>query len=200
MQRQRLARQVRGRSIAGLLAALAAATWTGGCAGDGPRPSPAVPPETGTTRALIPSAAAPTNGAILVVSSVMPFQLLFPPDWVEYGAGADEQSFGTSDGMLTLIVGRAVIEPGQTVADRVEVNRTTEFRNCSSDASLDRPITIDTEPGILWSVRCGDRSILAANTIHDGRGYRVLVQSTPDAAADLEPLLRAFVDGFRFTE
>jgi hypothetical protein len=130
----------------------------------------------------------------------MPFRLLLPPGWEEYGAGADEQSFGTSDGMLTLIVGRAVIEPGQTVADRVAINRTTEFGNCTSDASLDRPIIVDTEPGILWSVRCGDLSSLAANTIHDGRGYRLRVQSTPDAAPNLEPLLRAFVDGFRFTE
>ena len=175
----RVRRRPRGHSAAVLVAALTAAISAGGCAGGGFMPSPAAPSTASATQFLAssPSAAPETPGGSLVVSEVMPFQLQLPPGWEEYAAGPDEQSFGTADGSLTLIVGRAVIEPGQVVADRVAFNRAIEFKRCTSDASQDQPITIDGQPGILWSVLCGDRLNLAANTIHGGRGYRLTLQS-----------------------
>jgi hypothetical protein len=200
MQRERFERGARVRTIAGGVVAVTVAIWAGGCVGVGSSPAPATPPGTTGVTGAPPSAAATTR-EVLVVSSVMPFQLVLPPGWEGFGAGTDEQSFGTSDAKLTLIVGRAQIEPGQTVTDRVAHNRATEFRDCASEPSRDRPINIDTEPGILWSVHCGDRMSLAANTIHEGRGYRLLLQSSsPDAMVGLEPLLRAFVESFRFTD
>jgi hypothetical protein len=206
VRRHDLAAGRRGRSrkpsVAIQIATLTAAIWVGGCVGSGSRPSPAVPSAASATQVVASQAstASATTGSSVLVSKVMPYQLVLPPGWEEYAAGADEQSFGTSDATLTLIVGRAVIEPGQVVADRVAFNRAGEFKRCTSDPILDQPITIDGQPGILWSVLCGDRLNLAANTIHGGHGYRLTLQSYSAEADVLEPLLRTFVEGFHFTD
>ena len=204
MPAERLERGARGRSAerspARIGIAIAVAMGAAACVGVGSDLPPALTPGT-TAPTGAPSQATATPGEVLLVSSVMPFQLLLPPGWVVFGAGLDEQSFGTADAALTLVVGRARIEPGQSVSDRVAFNRTTEFRGCESDPSLDRPITIDGEPGILWSMQCAGRINLAANTIHEGLGYRLLLQPSSSATLEgLDPVLRAFVAGFQFTD
>ena len=83
----------------------------------------------------------------------------------------------------------------------MRINRESEdFADCVTDPDQDRPVTIGGEPGILWSFMCGDEAGLAANTIHDGLGYRLTLRVPSDAAAELEPLMAEILAGFTFSD
>ena len=109
-----------------------------------------------------------------------------PPDGWTASTAAD--TYRNADGAITLTVGTGNPEPGQTVADRVRINRGSESADRATDPAVDRPITLAGEPGILWSFACGDEAGVAANTIHDGLGYRLTLRAPADEAAELEPL------------
>jgi hypothetical protein len=130
------------------------------------------------------------------LSAALPYSLALPVGWV---TGAPD-SFASADGRMTLTLGTGQPEPGQTVEDRVRVNRESEFTGCATDPSQDRPVTVDGEEGILWSFECGDEAGLAANTIHDGLGYRLTLLAPADAAAELEPLMAEILAGFTFSD
>jgi hypothetical protein len=82
----------------------------------------------------------------------------------------------------------------------VRINRADEFADCVTDPSQDRPVTVGGEHGIVWSFECGDEAGLAANTIHDGLGYRLTLRAPADVAAGLEPLMTEILAGFTFTD
>jgi hypothetical protein len=131
------------------------------------------------------------------LDTALPYSLALPEGWV---AGAPD-SFESPDGRVTLTIGTGEPEPGQTVEDRVRINRESEdFIDCVTDPSQDRPVTIGGEQGILWSFLCGDEAGLAANTIHDGLGYRLTLRAPADAAAELEPLMAELLAGFSFSD
>ncbi len=132
-------------------------------------------------------------------SSLYPYSLLVPDGWTALPSGPDEDHFETTDHMSTLTVGTAVPEPGQTVEDRVRENR-TQFAHCESDDRMDRSIQVDGEAGILWEIRCPGRYSFAANTIHDGLGYRLLLEVPADAEAEAHATMDEFLAGFAFTE
>jgi hypothetical protein len=129
-------------------------------------------------------------------SAVLPYSLTLPGGWV---TGAPD-AFASADGRMTLTLGTGQPEPGQTVEDRVRVNRESEFTDCVSDPSEDRPVTVGGEQGILWSFECGDEVGLAANTIHDGLGYRLTLRAPADAVSELEPLMAEILAGFTFSD
>lgn len=144
-----------------------------------------------------PSAAPTAAPGTTYRSTVYPYTMQLPSGWQ---ANADGTGFEGPDGM-TLTIGSGQPEPGQTVEDRVAANR-LEFPDCTSDPADDAPITLGGEPGILWSMRCGATLGLAANTIHNGVGYRLLLR-LPDSAAAMTQATAAmdgFLASFAFTD
>jgi hypothetical protein len=131
------------------------------------------------------------------LAPALPYSLVPPEGWVE---GADADSFVSPDGRFTLAIGTGHPEPGQTVEDRVRINREDEFADCITDPSRDRPGTVDGEPAILWSFQCDGEAGIAANTIHEGLGYRLTLRAPSDAAAELEPLMTQIIAGFTFSD
>ena len=127
----------------------------------------------------------------------LPYSVALPEGWV---AGAEADSFESPDGSVTLTIGTGEPEPGQTVEDRVRINRESEdLADCVTDPTQDRPVSIGGEQGILWSFVCGDEAGLAANTIHGGLGYRLTVRAPADAAAELELIMAEVLAGFTFS-
>jgi hypothetical protein len=138
---------------------------------------------------------------VAFASTIYPYVLRLPADWEAHPASEDEDFF-SGPGGVTLKVGTAVPEPGQTVADRVASNRASDFGGCATDPAKDRPATMGGEPAIIWSAICDGVVNVAANTIHNGRGYRLLVAVTsPDGAIDVAAgSLEELLASFRFTD
>ena len=61
-------------------------------------------------------------------------------------------------------------------------------------------MTVGGERGIVWEFACGTISGLAANTIHDGVGYRLTLRSYGSGADQLESLMAGILATFAFTE
>jgi len=134
-------------------------------------------------------------------SEIYPYELTLPPNWVAHGAVTDEDLFESADGNFRLKVGSGMPELGQTVAERVRVNRGgEEFARCESDPGRDRELSVGGEPGILWFFRCATVPGVAANTIHGGVGYRLTLRGTADVASELEHTLVGLISGFVFTD
>lgn len=154
------------------------------------------PPE-----ATVGSTASPAAGTGTTFrSSIYPYAIQLPGGWQADPPSSDEDFFdGPQD--MTLTIGSGQPEPGQTVEDRVAANR-SEFMDCTTGPDSDAPITLGGEPGILWSIRCGPTLGLAANTIHDGVGYRLMVK-LPDGAqamAQATAVMDGFLASFAFTD
>ena len=134
-------------------------------------------------------------------STLYPYTVRLPEGWTATTPGVDEDFF-EGPGAMTLKVGTATPEPGQTVADRVAANRADQFRGCDMDPALDTASTMGGEAAIRWSASCGSLLSLATNTIHDGLGYRLLV--TLPAGADAMTTATAVMDEliatFSFTD
>jgi hypothetical protein len=173
-----------------LLGIVITATLLGGCAAPGTTPADADP-----TLAPVDSAA-PT----VFSSSVLPYSLRLPDGWVANASAEGEDSYDSADGRITLTVGTGRPEPGQTVEDRVRINREDEFGDCVTDPSQDRPVTIGGERAIQWAFDCGGVVGLAANTIHDSLGYRLTLRAPAGDAPQLEPLMAEILANYRFTD
>lgn len=130
-------------------------------------------------------------------SSALPYDIRLPDGWAPSGEAAD--TFQSPDGRMTLTVGTGQPDPGQTVEDRVRINRTEEFAECQTDPSLDRPVTLGGERAIMWTFDCGDAVGVAVNTIHDGVGYRLTLRAAT-AAPELDALMTEILAGFRFQD
>jgi hypothetical protein len=169
-----------------ILIALVTTACTGGVS---PRAAPSSPPAATASPTAAPTARAGTTFR----SSIYAYVIQLPSGWHANPPSVDEDFFDGPDDM-TLTIGSAQPEPGQTVEDRVAANR-SEFSDCTTDPASDAPIMLGGEPGILWSFQCGSSLGLAANTIHDGIGYRLLVK-LPDSAQAMGRAT-ALMDGFR---
>lgn len=154
-----------------------------------PTAVPSSPPAATASPSAVPTAATGSTFR----SSIYPYTMQLPSGWQAHPPSSDEDFFdGPQD--MTLTIGSGQPKPGQTVGDRVAANR-TEFPDCTTDPTSDAPITLGGETGILWSLQCGPTLGLAANTIHNGVGYRLLVE-LPDGAEAMAQAT-AVMDGFR---
>jgi hypothetical protein len=160
--------------------------------------SPNVEPSSPLTATASPSASPSAETGTTFRSSIHPYTLKLPAGW---HARADEEVFDGPNEM-TLSVGTGQPEPGQTVEDRVAANRQSEFADCTTDPAADAPITLGEEPAILWSMQCGPTLGLAANTIHNGLGYRLLLQlpTGVEAMAQATAVMDGFLASFTFTD
>ena len=188
------------RPLGRILAVAISLVLTTACAGPGSTPGPA-PSSAGPVatpgHTLGPATPPPTAFS----SSALPYTIVLPAGWVTLSTAADEDLYESADLAWTLNVGTGNPEPGQTVEDRVRINRASEFAGCDMDPATDRVIMLGGERGILWAFTCGPLTGLAANTIHDGVGYRLTLRVLDDAAAaQIEPVMAGIVAGFAFTE
>ena len=159
---------------------------------------PASAPDSNDVASSGTSAPSLTPGNIFR-SRLYPYSLVLPEGWGVLSSGPDEDFFESSDQLSSLTVGTGIPDPGQTVEDRVRQNR-TQFAGCQSDQDEDRPIQIDGEPGIRWIIRCEGRYSVAANTIHDGIGYRLRLEVPAAAEAEAHLTMDWLIAHFAFTE
>ena len=192
------------RSIGRAIALAIAIPLIGACAGPGPTPGPAqsaAAPAATSGSTAPPATPRPTTPPPTSFSSaVLPYTVVLPAGWVELSNSGEEDVYESADQAWTLAIGTAHPEPGQTVEDRVRINRATEFAECDTDPAADRPVTVGGERGILWTFACLTISGLAANTIHDGVGYRVALRHYGDADDRLETEMAGILAAFEFTE
>jgi len=203
MANLRLPLSARGllRTLASTFASVAVIAMTYACAGSPPLAS--TPLTTASPQASLPRPSPPPSPSptpVSFVSTIYGYSIVLPPGWVAHEPGADEDFFASPTGDVTLTMGSGQPEPGQTVADRVRINRTEEFGGCDTDPSTDRHASVAGEPGILWSFRCGQVAGLAANTIHRGTGYRLTLKTTVAAANDLEAIMLGLLRDFTFRD
>jgi hypothetical protein len=143
-----------------------------------------------------------TDAGTTFSSSIYPYVIRLPWRWqggVRSSGSGEDFFYGPQE--MTLTIGSGHPEPGQTVEDRVAANR-LEFLDCTTDPADDVPIMLGREPGILWSIKCGPTLSLAANTIHNDVGYRLMVK-LPDSAqamAQATALMDGFLSSFAFTD
>lgn len=140
----------------------------------------------------------PAADRIEFASSLYPYRLLLPEGWSVMMEGGDTDQFERKDHLVDVGVGSGHPEPGQTVEDRVRINRADEFAGCDTDPSTDHETVLGGERAIAWRFTCGTTIGRAVNTIHDGVGYRVMVQ-TSSKDVDLGEVLAQFIQGFAFT-
>ena len=172
---------------------------TTACVGPGITPAP-TPSPASLESTPEPTRDPETPGSTSFSSVVLPYTVVLPAGWVNLSTAADEDLYESADMAWTLNVGTGDPEPGQTVEDRVRINRASEFAGCDTDPATDRDITLGGERGILWAFTCGPLSGLAANAIHDGVGYRLTLRVLDDAAGQIEPVMAGIVAGFAFTD
>jgi len=175
-------------------AAILVALVTTACGAGNPSPS-VVTSSSLAVASATPSASVETGTTFR--SSIYPYTLQLPSGWEPR---ADEAFDGPNQ--MILSVGTGQPEPGQTVEDRVAANRQSEFADCTTDPADDAPITLGGEPGILWSMQCGPTLGLAANTIHNGVGYRLLLElpAGVEAMAQATAVMGGFIASFAFTD
>jgi hypothetical protein len=136
----------------------------------------------------------------MVTSLLYAYSLQLPDGWLANASSEDEDSYESADGQITLTVGTGRPDPGQTVEDRVQINREQEFPGCPSDPSQDRPVEVGGEPGVLWTFQCGGVNGVAANTIHGGLGYRLTLKASRTTTAELESIMEELISRFRFSD
>jgi hypothetical protein len=183
-------------------AAILVALVASACTGETVSPSgvPSSPPAAPASLTAESTASPAAGTGTTFQSSIYPYALRLPGGWRADQPSSDEDFFhGPQD--ITLTIGSAQPEPGQTVEDRVAANR-SDFMDCTTDPASDAPITLGGERGILWSIQCGATLRVAANTIHGGIGYRLMVR-LPDSAqamAQATALMDGFLASFAFTD
>jgi hypothetical protein len=181
-----------------------------GCGGDASQPTPAAK--------STPAATATVRAPGTFVSTMLPYQLALPAGWwvdpASQGSGSDGDELISARGTERLVVGHGYPKPGETVADRVKVNRTQETApGCASNSKQDRPIEVGGEHGILWSYSCApddkqliparDTYSLSAQTIyrragHRRVGYRFTVVVPMAKKTQAKPLLDRLLTGLTF--
>jgi hypothetical protein len=191
---------MRGGRLALTLLAVAAVT---GCANAGSGGSPSGPPSPGqsqTSSASGSDAAGGSTGPTVFRSTTMPYSLQLPPGWTAVPSSGDEDIYESPDLLLTLRVGTVRPEPGQTVEDRVRINRANQFAGCETDPGLDRGVTLGNERGILWAFTCDGKPGMVANTIRDGVGYRLTLRAYASDVEDIDALMTGIVESFAFLD
>lgn len=172
---------------------------TTACAGPDTTPGPtqaSLAPASRTTVTPAPATPPPTSFS----SAVLPYTVVLPAGWVELSTSGEEDGYESEDLQWTLAVGTGHPEPGHVVEDRVRINRESEFANCDTRPETDRSVTVGGERGIVWEFSCGAIFGLAANTIHDGVGYRLTLRNYGNAADQLEAVMAGILAGFAFTD
>lgn len=174
----------------------------GGCAASASSPaatpSTASPPAPPSPDSVLADSS--PSAATSFMSATLPYSVRLPAGWVANAPGDGEDSYVSADGRVTLTVGTGQPEPGQTVEDRVRINREQEFATCETDPSQDRPVSVGGEPGIIWRFRCGGLAGLAANTLHDGTGYRLTFKAAATNGHNLDALMEAVLTSFSFRQ
>jgi hypothetical protein len=133
---------------------------------------------------------------------------------VSQDSGSDADELVSARKTERLVVGHGYPKPGETVVDRVKVNRKEETASgCTSDSKQDRPIEVGGEHGILWSYSCApddqqlipahDTYSLSAQTIyrragHRRVGYRFTVVVPLAKTGQAKPLLDHLLTGLTF--
>jgi hypothetical protein len=147
-------------------------------------------------------AAAASAGAtpVTYASTSRPYTLTLPAGWLANNPAPDDAGFESADGRVSLTIGSGELPAGQTVEDRVRINRTEEFQDCATDPSTDRAAEIDGEKAILWTFHCGSTAGLAASIARKGNRYRLTLKAADDAHADLEAVMAQLIQGFHFTD
>lgn len=189
------------RALALLIGLVAVSTLAGACTGS-PRLT-TVPPTTASSPAPLLTTsppATPSPTPFSFASTLYGISFVLPPGWVAHAPAADHESLESPTGQVTLMIGTGQPEPGQTVADRVRINRAEEFGPCETDPASDREVSVGGEPGILWTFRCGQIVGLAANTIHGGTGYRLTLKTTVSEAGGLEAMMLGVLREFAFSD
>jgi hypothetical protein len=166
-----------------------------GCGGPAGTSSPAAAPPTPPPAGESPTAAPSVHG-----SAALGYAVRLPAGWSAVTSSGDEDFYESADLQLSLAVGTGHPEPGQTVEDRVRINRETEFSKCTTDPSMDRNVTLAGERGVIWVFACGGISGLAANAIHGGVGYRLTLKAYGANDKRLEPLMAEIIAGFSFAD
>jgi len=181
-----------------------------GCGSDASQPTPAAKPR--------PLATATVRAPGDFVSKTLPYELALPAGWtvdpVSQGSGSDADELVSAHTTERLVVGHGYPKPGETVVDRVKVNRKEETASgCTSDSKQDRPIEVGGEHGILWSYSCApddqqliparDTYSLSAQTIyrragHRRVGYRFTVVVALANKRQAKPLLDRLLTGLTF--
>jgi hypothetical protein len=132
-----------------------------------------------------------------------PYRLDLPMAWTVLASsqqpGGDEDAFVAPDRATWVTVGTGQPLPGQTVNDRVDLGR-LEFPQCTSRTIDDRPIRMGGEPGLEWSYTCLHDFNLAAQSIHQGLGFRLTVHVCTSATALAQPQMDDILAGFAFTD
>jgi hypothetical protein len=146
--------------------------------------------------------ATPTNGTQFA-SFRVPYRLDLPVGWTVLASsqqpGSDEDVFVAPDRATWVTMGTGQPLPGQTVKDRVNLGR-LEFPQCESRPTDDRSISMGGEPGLEWSYACLQDLNLAAQSIHQGLGYRLTVHVCTSATALAQPQMDGLLAGFAFTD
>ena len=136
-------------------------------------------------------------------STLYPYSMVLPDGWTVDDAsqlpGSDEDLFVSTDGAHWITVGSGIPEPGQTLEDRVELGRDS-YPDCASDPADDEEIVMGGERGLLWSYHCEPSFHLAAQTIHNGVGYRLTVHNEEGDTSATSEVMTALLAGFAFTE
>src|SRR3954465_3206610 len=130
------------------VALLTALLVTGGCGGTSD------PARTQAARTRGPARPTATASGTFV-SKALPYQLVLPEGWsvdpISQGASSGGDEFVNAAGSGRLVVGPGCPGAGETLADRVRVNRSDEVgHGCSSEPKQDRPIRVSGQRGTLW--------------------------------------------------
>ncbi len=146
--------------------------------------------------------ATPTN-ATQFASFRVPYRLDLPVGWTVLASsqqpGSDEDVFVAPDRATWVTMGTGQPLPGQTVKDRVNLGR-LEFPQCASRPTDDRSISMGGESGLEWSYACLRDFNLAAQSIHQGLGFRLTVHVCTPATALAQPQMDDLLAGLAFTD
>jgi hypothetical protein len=128
------------------------------------------------------------------------YALTLPPGWEVVEASQASADFDQFRGPgLVAAVAAALIEPGQTVDDRLAVTR-SNHPECTSDPSSDVPATLGGEEAIRWPMVCPNSVELSLSVIHGPRVYRLHV-IVPLGSEELAgPVLDQLAASFAFTD
>jgi hypothetical protein len=149
------------------------------------------------------SASATSTNATQFASFRVPYRLDLPVGWTVLASsqqpGSDEDVFVAPDRATWVTMGTGQPLPGQTVKDRVNLGR-LEFPECVSRPTDDRSISMGGESGLEWSYACLRDFNLAAQSIHQGLGFRLTVHVCTSATALARSQMDDLLAGFAFTE
>lgn len=189
------------RTASRLVVAILVAACTGatGTAGGSQAPTTMA---TATPTTALPRSTTPTNSTQFA-SFRVPYRLDLPVGWTVLASsqqpGSDEDALVAPDRLMWVTIGTGQPLPGQTVQDRVNLGR-GEFPQCVSRPTDDRQISMGGESGLEWSYACLQNFNLAAQSIHQGLGFRLTVHVCTSATALAQQQMDELLAGFAFTD